>query len=456
MPLPSPRPSVLVATAWVLACAAATLAGVALTLAPAEQARAWPVPAALPAGAAAVGPAAAGTAAAAVLLLVAAAGWARARRWEGLFGGLVLVYPLLLAGSWFVLGAAPPGPAAWVAGAVLAAGVALLAWRGPRRRPAGPPATPWRWRAADLVMIGGPAALGLAVGGAPDWRALGVSALFYPLFAAVQLVVFLVVPALRLRAMGLGPTGTALACALVFALLHWPHPAVLALTFAGMFVWASAWLRGRPLWQLALAMGLAATAASQLLPDRWTGHMNVGPRAVRAMAVADLAGGPGPGRVDAVRWLEGGYPLAVGRRAETAELARWRATLAAERRIQIAWEILLSDEYAGLAAAGRRDRPPPALAHWRDVPGPWSARLAAYGTEATLAAAGGTREGFIASLYRDLLGREPDPGGTGAWSFGLDPLQRAHLARYLLTHRLALRSAPWDGASFPPPRLPRR
>ncbi|MBE0565056.1 MAG: hypothetical protein IH621_03800 [Krumholzibacteria bacterium] len=319
-----------------------------------------------------------------------------------------------------------------------------------------PPTAPRRWFAVDLVMIAAPVAAGLAVGNPPDWRAVGISALFYPLFAALQLAVFLVVPARRLRAMGLGPTGTAVCCALVFALLHWPHPAVFGLTLAGMFVWASAWLRGRPLGQVALAMGLAATAASQFLPDPWTGHMNVGPRAVRALAVADLAAGPGPGPADAERWLAGAYPRAVGRPPEPDELDRWRAALAAEQRIRIAWEMFLSPEYARLAAGGSRPAPPPALEHWSHLPDPWAARLAAFGTDAYLDAAGGTGEGFLAAGYREILGREPEAGAAAAWTWGLDPVQRTYLARYLLAHRLALLRVPWDAASFPAPELPRR
>ncbi len=450
-----PRSEVLVAAAWVLTCAAAVLAGTALTLAPAEQARAWPLPWAAPGAAAVTGPAAAVTAAVAVLALFAAAGHARARRWERPFAELILVYPLLLAAVWFVLGAGAPGAAAWITGGVLAAALVALALAPPRSRPPGPPPARRRWLAADLVMIAGPAALGLAAGVRPDWTGVLQSAVTYPFYAGLQLAVFLVLPARRLRAMGLGPTGTAAACGLVFALLHWPQPTVVVLTFVGMAVWTSAWVRGRPLWELALVMGLAATAATQLMPAAWTDHMSVGPRAVRALAVRDLAQGPGAGTVPAAAWLASVYPVTVGRRPAPDELDRWQRALDAEHRALIAWEMILSDEYARLAAAGERPPAPPLAATWRDLPSPWPDRLAALADPARFPAAGGTRDAYVAALYRELLGRDPEPGAVARWSWGLGPLQRARLARLLLSRRGELTDAPFASSSFPVLRLPR-
>lgn len=450
-----PRSEVLVAAAWVLTCAASILAGTALTLAPAEQARAWPLPGAAPGTAAATGPAAAFAAALAVLALFAAAGHARARGWERPFAELILVYPLLLAAVWFVLGAGPPGPAAWLTGGVLAAALAALARAAPRSRPPGPPPARRRWLAADLVMVAGPAAVGLATGVRPDWPGVLQSAVTYPLYAWLQLAVFLVLPARRLRAMGLGPAGTAVACGLVFALLHWPQPLVVALTFAGMAVWTSAWVRGRPLWELALVMGLAATAATQLMPAAWTDHMSVGPRAVRALAVRDLAGGPGPGPVPGTAWLASVYPVTVGRRLAPGEADRWRQALDAEHRVLIAWEMVLSDEYARRAATGACPPAPPLAETWRDLPSPWPDRLAALADPARFPAAGGPREAYVAALYRELLGRDPEPGAVARWSWSLFPLQRARLARLLLSERAELRNAPFRSSSFPRLRLPR-
>ena len=456
MAAPVPRSPNLIATAWVLACAAATLAGVALTLAPAEQARAWPWPAALPQLAAAVGPLAAIAAAAALLAMFAAAGHARALGWESLFAGLILVYPLLHAGLWLVLGAGPVAPAAWVTGALLSVALAWLLRRGPRALPPTPPIPARRWLPADLAMVGLPVAAGLLAGAPLDGRAIAFSALTYPLFALLQLTVFLVIPARRLRAMGLGPRGTALACALVFALLHWPQPAVVGLTFVGMLVWALAWQHGRPLWQIALVMGWAATASSQFLPDGWTGHMNVGPRAVRELAIDDLAAGPGPAAADPQRWLAGVYPLAVGRPLLPGEWERWDRDIAREQRARIAWEILLSDEYAALAARGERPAPPPLTEHWSDLPPPWPERIAALAAPDRLREAGGSQAAFLGDLYGELLGRRPAPDQLGTWAWGLVPIQRTALARRLLAHRADLATAPYGAAAFPPLRLPSR
>ncbi len=450
MAVPTLRSSTLVTTAWVLACAAATLAGVAVGLAPAEQARAWPLPLALPRLAAAIGPLAALTGAAALLVMVAAAGHARARRWESLFGGLILVYPLLLAGVWLVLGADPAGPAAWITGMLLAAALAWLLVRGPRALPPAHRVAARRWLPVDLAMIGLPVALGLLAGTPLDGRAILLSALFYPVFALLQLTVFLVIPARRLRAMDAGPTGAALACALVFGLLHWPQPAVLALTVGGMLVWAAAWLRGRPLWQLALVMGWSATTATQFLPDAWTGHMNVGPRAVREMAVRDLAAAAGPLPAEPGRWLAAAYPLTVGRPLQSGEQAAWARGIAREQRACIAWEILLSAEYAARAAAAGLPAPPPLTQHWSDLAPPWPGRIAA------MADAAGEETDFLRSLYRDLLGRDPASAELDSWAWGLVPIQRSALARLLLTERATLRSMPYAAAEFPPLRLPPR
>ena len=450
MRVPQPSSPHLITTAWVLACAAATLAGVAVGLAPAEQARAWPLPLALPGAAAASGPLAAFVAAAALLAMVAAAGHARARRWESLFAGLILVYPLLLAGLWLVLGAGPPGKAAWTAGGLLAAALAWLLRRGPHTLPPAERVATLRWLPIDLAMIGLPVALGLLARTPLDGRAVLVSALLYPGFALLQLTVFLVIPARRLRAMGAGVGGTALACALVFGLLHWPQPAVLALTMGAMAVWAAAWLRGRPLWQLALVMGWSATTATQFLPDAWTGHMNVGPRAVRELAVGDLAAAAGPRPAAAGPWLATVYPLAVGRSLPAQEQAAWERAIAREQRACIAWQVLLSAEYAARAAAAGLPAPPPLTEHWSGLAPPWPGRIAA------LADAGGEGRDFLRSLYRDLLGRDPAPAELESWAWGLVPIQRTALARLLLSERAALRAVPYAAAEFPPLRLPPR
>jgi hypothetical protein len=446
------HPSFLIGGAWVAACLAAVLAGVALTLAPAEQARAWPLPAAVAAPPPIAGPAALATATAAVALLAMAAAHGRAGGMQKPFAALVLLHPLLLAGIWFVLGPGRPSAAALVIGTLLAAAILALARATPRPGPRD--AWSRRWLAVDAVMILAPAAIGLAMGTDVALRPFLISLALYPIYALVQLTAFLVVPAGRLRALGLSPAGTAAACASVFALLHWPHPLVMVLTAAGMAAWTLARLQGRPLWHLVLVMGLAATTVTQCLPDQWHGHMRVGPGAVRARAIEALAAAPGGTHADPGPWLDAAFPTVVGRPLAAGERERWLDALARERRIQVAWLMQISGEYARRAAGEDLPPPPPATATWRDLDPARQAYLSAFGEPAVLAAAGGTFDGYVAHLYTAILGRQASAAERAGWRSGLGPIQRRRLAALLLEQRYALARQEFSVDWFPAFALP--
>jgi len=447
------------AAAWVAACLAAVLGGQAVSLAQAELARSWPLPGPWPPLVRLAGPVAVVAAAAAALLLFAAASHARALGRQRPFAELLL-HPLLLSGVWLVLGADGPGPAAWIAGGALGTALAVLAWRD-RSLDRARGRRPWRPRpvrlAADAAIILLPLGVGgLAAGGAAAAAGQGgtlVSLALYPLYAYVQLTVFLAVPAARLRALGLGRRGTSLACGLVFALVHWPNPLLVVLTGAALGLWAFDWLDGRPLWQLAVVMGLAATAVTHALPESWHGHMRVGPRAVRVLAVGDLVG-PEAGPVAGDAWIAAVYPGVVGRRPTDAERTAWHDALAADARSRWAQAMLASPEYAALAAAGRRPAPPPELAPLPDLPEPWRSRVARYASAAYADSAGGTDQAVLAAFYRDLLGRTVAPNETGPWSADLWPFQRAALVRRLFADRFQLQRKPFSVNTFQPLAIP--
>jgi hypothetical protein len=266
----------------------------------------------------------------------------------------------------------------------------------------------------------------------------------YPLYALAQLALVLALPYPRLARL-CGASAAVVVCVVLFALVHWPNAALMAATALGMAFWAAEYRRGRPLVALALSMGLAATAFTQLLPHAVTAHMRVGPgyvfmRAVPALSavVVDPAAPPVAGFVGAL------YPQTVGRPAEPRELARWEAAVGAARRGALAWYFLNTPEHAARfgaepAAPRRGDATP-----WTDLAPAWRARVAPFAAADYAAACGGTWEGFLACLYRDLLGREASAAELAAWPQALSARERARLAEVLLQRHGALAKSPFD------------
>jgi hypothetical protein len=195
-------------------------------------------------------------------------------------------------------------------------------------------------------------------------------------------------------------------------------------------------------------MGLAATAFTQLLPHHLTAHMRVGPGYVRLRAVPTLATLAGDPQLPPVSgFLSALYPPAVGRAATPAELARWEAAVGAARRGALAWYFFNTPEYArrfgkpeGAARLG--DATP-----WTDLEPAWRARIAPFAGAEYYAAGGATWEGFLAGLYRDVLGREAAPADLGAWPQTLSSRERERLVEVVLAHRPALVAAPFDTLS---------
>jgi len=454
--------------AVVLASAAALALAMSLRLAPGEWPAAWPT---------AGGPGQrTGRLLAGGLLLaaVAAAGLAASpapdRRWRRHLLAAMCWPAVPLAAAWLALPAAGPPTlrtlwllpalvlAAWLLGRRgrgWLGGAATAASAGARRGLL--EGRLWRW-AHPVVLVAG-AAAGLAAGGFGDTRALLLSAVLYPLYALVQLALALAIPWpwLRRLAPGRGVAAGAAAgvtAAAVFALVHWPNPVVMVLTAGGMLVWAHEYARGRPLWHLALSMGLLATVAAQGLPDAWTEHMRTGPGAVRQRAVAALATAAAArtdhlpaGRSRALALLAELYPATVGRHATQAELARWWRSLQPCRRAVLAWRFFISEEYRRKSGGPAGEAPLPGDVHWTDLPAPWPGRIGAFAASPAAADPDGDADAWtthLHRLYREILRREPAPAELAAWSPALSPRQQQRLVEVLLERRGSLARTPFD------------
>ncbi|MEZ4386779.1 MAG: hypothetical protein R3D98_04255 [Candidatus Krumholzibacteriia bacterium] len=351
-------------------------------------------------------------------------------------------------------GAALAGPPdlASAAVAVATAGLGLLLWRG---RPGagsattaalpGSPRSGRRWLAGHAIVLAVALAVGLPLGGFANPPAVALSLLLYPLYAALQLLLLLRVPWPWLEAASAPRRGPAVAAAaLLFGLVHWPNPAVMAMTTAGMALWAAEHARGRSLAALAASMGLLATLAAQGLPDPVTHHMRVGPQLVQARALPDLTARTlatlPPTAAPIGPFLDALYPSVVGRPATRQELRRWTTVAAHEQRCFLAWQILTSREY------GRRHQglAPPAMDgshYWTALAAPWPGLIRG---QAAAVAADAPWAAYVESCYVRLLGRRPDPAEVAAWPAALGPLQYQGLLQALLDRRRDLAAAPFD------------
>lgn len=361
--------------------------------------------------------------------------------------------PMVL--GWLVLPAAgPPTRGATVAMALV---IAAGAWFA-RRRPGSPRSAARRgafagriWRTCHAVALVGVLVIGWATGSFASPQVLLTSLVLYPVYALVQLACLLAVPWPHLRALAGARRGPAiLAAAVLFGLVHWPNPLLMALSAAGMAVWAREYDRGRGLVPLAISMGLLATLVTQGLPDRWTEHMRAGPGCVRQRAVPALAAGAdrrtadlpaGEPRLRA--FLLDLYPGIVGRAPRDGELDAWWRTLVPCQRGVLAWRFYVSDEYRRKFGEPAGEAPLPGDVHWTRLPDPWPARIGAF-TRPDPAVPPDDWDGFLARLYREILHREATATERAAWSPALSPRQRQRLVEVLLERRRELARSPLD------------
>jgi len=105
--------------------------------------------------------------------------------------------------------------------------------------------------------------------------------LTYPLYAAGQLAVFLVLPLQLLRPLGVRGRHRLWTAVALFAFAHWPNAPLVVITATALWFWGRIYLRQPSLAALALSMGLLATFVSFLR----AGWMVVGPNYVAARAL---------------------------------------------------------------------------------------------------------------------------------------------------------------------------
>lgn len=444
------RTPLLLALSWLLTCVAVVVGALSVRLAPVELAMAWPSFSPLPAAVGFSGPVALVLAALAVLSLFIFSGFAREKGKAKPFAELLLFYPFLFAYVWFLLPAGAPAWRDFLAGGIfsLAAIYLIRTSDGPIIGPRWIPGRNSRLGDAALVLL--PVALGYALGHHPDLKAGGISFVLYPVYALVQLYLFLYLPVTRLRTMGLSPANSALLAALVFALIHWPNPLVMLVTAGCMLVWAHQFQNGRPLWQLALVMGLCATTFSQFLPDELTRHLRVGPGYVRNEALVELADFP---QRDSADYLTRIYPLTMEREITPEELETWVDLLNEARPSTRVFIFLSSSECRNRAIREGLEVPPPPEIHWVRWPEPWKKKIAHYAGDDYFRENGSTTEGFLRGLYRDILGRGASAEELATWTSHISRDQKKRLGEILLEHRLLKGQAIFEGMSVEELRL---
>ncbi len=129
----------------------------------------------------------------------------------------------------------------------------------------------------DALILLSPLAVGFALaGGSPVFLAVDrvvSSLLIYPIYALLQLSIFLAIPATRMIRLGYSSRTTCIGCAVVFSLAHLPNPLLMAFTGLAMLALCKQFLKGRSILVLALVMGIAATGFKFMVPyDMELGH----------------------------------------------------------------------------------------------------------------------------------------------------------------------------------------
>jgi hypothetical protein len=132
----------------------------------------------------------------------------------------------------------------------------------------------------DALLVLSPLVVGFALAGKFELQMDATqtikSLLIYPLYALLQLSIFLAIPASRMNKIGQSALRTCLVCAAVFGLAHFPNMLLLAFTGLAMLVLCYQFLNGRSLLALALVMGMAATGFKLAVPPEWSWEMRIG------------------------------------------------------------------------------------------------------------------------------------------------------------------------------------
>jgi len=208
---------------WLVTCLAVLTAGLTVRLAPVEKTVAWPSLTVWPTAESVTAIIAMVLAVAGALMLILMSGSAREGSRARPFAEILVFFPVLLGFVWLVLPAGSPDLTALVSAGVLAIAAGFLIRLSPG------PVSSGTWNNnkstifLDLCLIIFPVLLSLALGHSPDLKAGTISLFLYPLYALVQLGVFLIIPVTRLRALGVSTENSTLFSALIFSLIHWPN-----------------------------------------------------------------------------------------------------------------------------------------------------------------------------------------------------------------------------------------
>lgn len=206
---------------------------------------------------------------------------------------------LFFMAIWLVLPGERSEAVTWSLAAALLVGAAWLLWRSKPHWPAA--CDRYRFSRKDAVVDAVILALPLLAGWwltGGDWPPaepgrIVKSLLVYPFYALLQLAIFLVIPATRLKAIGLSPLPVTLVCAAVFTLAHAPNPPLMWVTGLAMLAWAGQFQRGRSLLALALIMGIAATGFRYAVPPEYHQELRIGPDYIEKKSVERSVSGNG-------------------------------------------------------------------------------------------------------------------------------------------------------------------
>ncbi|MCP4291553.1 MAG: DUF4214 domain-containing protein [bacterium] len=427
----------ILALTWFATSLALLVSGLFVRLAPIEQSVAWPWTLPLSAAQGFTQIAALILATVSVLLILVFTSAAKEHHRARPFAELILFFPLLFAFVWYLLPAGPPGNRDFIIGGLLAIAAIFLVRNSPKLLPRP------KWNPSksplipDAALVLAPIVLGLFLGNSLDLKASGLSLLLYPVYAFLQLGIFLFLPVTRLRALGLSPILTTVLTSLIFAIIHWPNPVVMAATFGGMMVWAHQFQKGRPLWQLALIMGLVATTFSQFLPDDFTRHMRVGPGYVRHEAVTRLAENKDlEPSVDAQEFLSQIYPSCMGREIQANEIVTWLSLIDQSRRYAWANIFIVSSENRTRRELTQQSAPPKPEIHWTQWEPQWKKQVQDFASDEYWLSHGGNWRTYASALYQDVLNRGASAAELDSWNAKLSVGQRKRLVAALLEYRL--------------------
>jgi hypothetical protein len=149
-------------------------------------------------------------------------------------------------------------------------------------------------------------------------------------------------------------------------------------------------------------------------------------------------GSSGPSSSPTDRWLTQAYRDLLHRDPDPGGLAAWEAALnAGQTRTQVAGGIISSLEYRSDLVQGwytkflGRSPSMVEVTFWAGVLRTKSIEQVAaniLGSSEYYSRSGGTAQGFLSALYRDLLGRPIDSQGSAAWSSDLSRMSRTQVA----------------------------